>query len=72
MSDIKTMETIMFGAQTANKFLDNGQKYQDNMKDNPKSEANIKRETQKSIKFQVEQRKDSQDHRRRNVAHDVH
>ena len=47
----------MFGAQTANQFQNNGQQYQDDMKDNPKSEANIKRKTQKSIKFQIEEEK---------------
>ena len=50
----------MFGAQTANQFQDNGQQYQDDKKDNllvRKLEANIKRKTQKSIKFQIEEEK---------------
>ena len=55
VSDIETMETIMFAA--ANQFQDKGQKYQDDMKDNPNSEANIKRKTQNSIKFQIEEEK---------------
>jgi hypothetical protein len=38
MSDNKTMKTIMFGAQTAKQYQSNGQKYQDDMKDNPKSD----------------------------------
>ena len=42
--DSKMMETIMFGAQTAKQFQNNGQ-YQ--VKDNPKSES--KRKKQKSV-----------------------
>jgi len=51
-SDDKTMETIMFGAQTAKQFQINGQKYQEDMKDNPNS--GVKRKTQK---FQIEEDK---------------
>ena len=50
--DSKMMETIMFGAQTAKQFQNNGQ-YQ--VKDNPKSES--KRKKQKSVKFQIEEDK---------------
>ena len=57
VSDIITMKTIMFCAQTAIQIQNNGQKYQDDMKDNPKSQANIKRKRQKSIKFQIEEEK---------------
>ena len=45
----------MFGPQTANQYQNNAQKYQDDIKYNPKSEANIKRKRQKSIKFQIEE-----------------
>ena len=51
-SDDKTMETIMFGAQTANKFQSNS-KYQDDMKGNPIS--GVKRKTRKSVKSQIEE-----------------
>ena len=54
-SDNKIMETIMFGAQTAKKFQSNGQKYQDDMKGNPKT--GVKHKTQKSVKFQIEEGK---------------
>ena len=46
--DSKMMGTIMFGAQTAKQFQNNGQ-YQDN----PKLEC--KRKTHKSVKFQIEE-----------------
>ena len=49
------METIMFGAQTAKQFQINGQRYQDDMKDNP--ESGVNRKTQKSVKFQIEEDK---------------
>ena len=48
----KTMEEIMFGAQTAKQSQ---RKYQDSMKGNPKS--GDKRKTQKSVKFQIEEDK---------------
>ncbi len=35
--DSKVMESVIFGAQTANQFQDNGQKYQDSMNDHPHS-----------------------------------
>jgi hypothetical protein len=54
MRDNKTMKTIMFGTQIAKQFQSNGQKYQDDMKDNPKSAAKIKSKKQKKIKFQTE------------------
>ena len=57
MSDNKTMETIIFGAQTAKQFQSNGQKYQDDMKDNPISESKIKNKTQKSVNSQIEEDK---------------
>jgi hypothetical protein len=57
MSDNKTMKTIMFGAQTAKQFQSNGQKYQDDMKDNPKSDAKIKSKKQESVRFQIEEDK---------------
>ena len=50
--DSKMMETIVFGAQTAKLFQNNGQ-YQ--VKDNSKSES--KRKKQKSVKFQIEEDK---------------
>jgi hypothetical protein len=53
MSENKTMKTIMFGAQTAKQFQSKGQKYQDDMKDNPKSEAKIESKKQKSVNFQI-------------------
>ncbi len=40
--------------QTAKQFQSNGQKYQDDMKDNPKSAAKIKSKKQKKINFQTE------------------
>ncbi len=54
-SDKKTMETIMVGAQTVKQFQSNGQKYQDDMKDNPNSE--VKRKKKKSVLFQIEEEK---------------
>ncbi len=45
----------MFGAQTAKQFQSNGQKYQDDMKGNPKT--GVKDKTQKSVKFQIEEDK---------------
>ena len=45
----------MFSVQTAKQFRNNGQKYQDDMKDNPKSGG--KRKTRKSVKFQIEEDK---------------
>jgi hypothetical protein len=57
VSNNKTMETIMFGAQSAKRYQRDGQKYQDDIKDNSKSEANIMRKTQKSVKFQIEEDK---------------
>ena len=57
MSDNKTMKTIMFGAQTVKQYQSNGQKYQDDMKDNPKSDANIKSKKQKPFRFQIEEDK---------------
>jgi hypothetical protein len=49
------MKTIMFGAQTAKQYQSNGQKYQDEMKDNPK--LGVKRKTQKSVKHKIEEDK---------------
>jgi hypothetical protein len=57
MSDTKTMKTIMFGAQTAKQYQSNGQKYQDDMNDNPKSDAKIKSKTQESVRLQIEEDK---------------
>ena len=54
-SENKIMETIMFGAQTAKQFQSNDQKYQDDMKGNPKT--GVKHKTQKSVKFQIEEDK---------------
>jgi hypothetical protein len=51
VSDKKTMETIMVGAQTAKQFQRNGHKSQDDMKDNPKSE--VERKTKKKVKFEI-------------------
>ena len=49
-SDDKTMEEIMFGAQTAEQSK---RKHQDTMKENPIS--GVKRKTQKSVKFKIEE-----------------
>jgi hypothetical protein len=54
------MKTMMFGAQTAKQYQSNGQKYQDEMKDNPK--LGVKRKTQKSVKHKIEGDKDIEDH----------
>ena len=54
-SDNKVMETIMFGAQTAKQCQSNDQKYQDDMKGNPKTV--VKHKTQKLVKFQIEEDK---------------
>jgi hypothetical protein len=54
-SDDKIAETIMFCAQTARQFQSNHQKYQDDMKGNPKTV--VKRKTHKSAKFQIEEDK---------------
>jgi hypothetical protein len=54
-SDDRTMDKIMFGAQTAKQSQ---RKYQDSMnamKDNPNS--GVKRKTQKSVRFQIEEDK---------------
>jgi hypothetical protein len=45
------MKRIMFGAQTAKQYQSNGQKYEDEMKDNPK--LGVKRKTQKSVKHKL-------------------
>jgi hypothetical protein len=54
-SDKKMLETIMFGAQTAKQVQSNDQKYQDDMKGNPKT--GVKHKTQKSVKFHIEEDK---------------
>ncbi len=46
------MEEIMFGAQTAKQSQ---RKYQNSMKDNP--DSGVKRKTQKSASFQIEEDK---------------
>ena len=46
------MEEIMFGAQTAKQSQ---RKYQNSMKDNP--DSGVKRKTQKSVSFQIEEDK---------------
>jgi hypothetical protein len=51
-SDDKTMEEIMFGAQTAKQSQ---RKHQDSMKGNPNSE--VKHKTQKSVRFKIEEDK---------------
>ncbi len=51
---------MMFGAQTAKQYQSNGQKYQDEMKDNPK--LGVKRKMQKSVKHKIEGDKDIEDH----------
>ena len=51
-SDDKTMEEIMFGAQTAKQSQ---RKHQDSMKGNPIS--GVKRKTQKSVRFKIEEDK---------------
>ncbi len=43
----------MLGAQTAKQFQSDVQKYQDDMKDNPKT--GVKRKQQKSVKSQIEE-----------------
>ena len=45
----------MFGAQAARQFQDDGQKYQDSMKNNPYSGG--KHKNQKSVKFPIEEDK---------------
>ncbi len=49
------LATMMFGAQTAKQFQDNGQEYQDSMKDN--SYSGGKHKNQKLDKFQIEEDK---------------
>ena len=52
-SDDKTIDEIMFGAQTAKQSQ---RKYQDSMKGNPKSTGDT-RKMQKSVRFQIEEDK---------------
>jgi hypothetical protein len=54
-SDSKLLETITFGAQTANQYQDDSRKYQDNMKGNPKTGDKYK--TQSSIRYHIEEDK---------------
>ncbi len=51
----EVMKTIMFGAQTTKQYQSNWQKYQDEMKDNPR--LGDKSKMQKSVKHKIEEDK---------------